>query len=95
MVLGWLGGKGKAPGHTRSLTAIDELAQIQDAMSAVTHIMADDIDSAEEHLRKGHSPFHQLGVGVCLFMRATLGFEQEVMREGLNLKAGKKTRQQN
>ncbi|KAJ8104679.1 hypothetical protein OPT61_g10628 [Boeremia exigua] len=60
MVLGWLGGKGKAPAHTRSLTAIDELAQIQDAMSAVTHIMADDIDSAEEHLRKGHSPFHQV-----------------------------------
>jgi hypothetical protein len=27
MVLGWLGGKGKAPAHTRSLTAIDELAQ--------------------------------------------------------------------
>jgi hypothetical protein len=22
--------------------------------------MADDIDSAEEHLRKGHSPFHQV-----------------------------------
>ncbi|KAL1604473.1 Mitochondrial outer membrane protein iml2 [Nothophoma quercina] len=29
-------------------------------MSAVTHIMADDIDAAEEHLRKGHSPFHQV-----------------------------------
>ncbi|KAH6615325.1 outer membrane protein Iml2/Tetratricopeptide repeat protein 39 [Boeremia exigua] len=82
MVLGWLGGKGKvAPTHSRSLTAIDELAQIQDAMSAVTHIMADDIDSAKEHLQKGHSPFHQLGVGVCMFMRATLGFEQDVMRE--------------
>lgn len=27
MVLGWLGGKGKAPTHARSLTAIDELAQ--------------------------------------------------------------------
>ena len=22
--------------------------------------MADDIDAAEEHLRKGHSPFHQV-----------------------------------
>ncbi|KAL1653506.1 Mitochondrial outer membrane protein iml2 [Didymella pomorum] len=50
-------------------------------MSAVTHIMADDIDSAEVHLKQGHSPFHQLGVGVCMFMRATLGFEQDVMRE--------------
>jgi len=27
MVLGWLSGKGKAPAHTRSLTAIDELSQ--------------------------------------------------------------------
>ncbi|KAF2019127.1 hypothetical protein BU24DRAFT_418728 [Aaosphaeria arxii CBS 175.79] len=79
---GWLGGGGKFKhGHTRSLNALDELNQIEDAMAAVTHIMNDDVNAAEEHLNKGSSPFHQLGKGVVTFMRATLGFEQEIMRE--------------
>jgi tetratricopeptide (TPR) repeat protein len=46
--------------------------------------MNDDLESAEAHLSKGTSPFHQLGSGVCMFMRATLGFEQETMREGMD-----------
>ncbi|KAE8842539.1 hypothetical protein HRS9139_01836 [Pyrenophora teres f. teres] len=79
---GWL--KGHTPGHAKSLDSLSELAQIQDAMSAVTYIMADDIESAEEHLNKGSSPFHQLGAGVCVFMRATLGFEPEIVREAAN-----------
>lgn len=77
---GWLGGKSKH-GHTKSLSALDELNEIEHAMAAVTHIMADDVDAAEEHLSKGSSPFHQLGKGVVIFIRATLGFEQETMRE--------------
>ncbi|KAF2691231.1 hypothetical protein K458DRAFT_412536 [Lentithecium fluviatile CBS 122367] len=79
---GWLGGgKHHRQGHTQSLNALDELAQIEDAMAAVTYIMADDVDAAEAHLSKGSSPFHQLGKGVVTFMRATLGFEQDIMRE--------------
>ncbi|RMZ68983.1 Mitochondrial outer membrane iml2 [Pyrenophora seminiperda CCB06] len=73
---GWL--KGHTPGHAKSLDSLSELAQ------TVTHIMADDIESAEEHLSKGSSPFHQLGAGVCVFMRATLGFEPEIVREAAN-----------
>ncbi|KAF2796174.1 hypothetical protein K505DRAFT_300861 [Melanomma pulvis-pyrius CBS 109.77] len=71
----------KPHGQTRSLNALDELAQIEDAMAAVTHIMNDDVNAAEEHLSKGSSPFHMLGKGVVTFIRATLGFEQEIMRE--------------
>ncbi|KAF2447415.1 hypothetical protein P171DRAFT_482156 [Karstenula rhodostoma CBS 690.94] len=81
---GWLGGaKNKIAPHsqTRSLNALDEITQIEDAMSAVTYIMNDDVDAAEAHLSKGSSPFHQLGKGVVTFMRATLGFEQEIMRQ--------------
>ncbi|KAF2131600.1 hypothetical protein P153DRAFT_312114 [Dothidotthia symphoricarpi CBS 119687] len=83
---GWLGvGKSaKGHGHAKSLDALSELAQLQDAMSAITHIMNDDIDSAEAQLAKSSSSFHQLGVGVCTFLRATLGFEQEAMREASN-----------
>ncbi|KAF2746400.1 hypothetical protein M011DRAFT_468494 [Sporormia fimetaria CBS 119925] len=78
---GWFGGKGKQVHHSMSLNALDEIAHIEDAMAAVTYIMADDMVAAEEHLSKGHSPFHQLGRGVLKFMRATLGFEQDSMRE--------------
>ncbi|KAH7559527.1 hypothetical protein BM1_04464 [Bipolaris maydis] len=46
--------------------------------------MADDIENAEIHLNKGSSPFHQLGAGVCVFIRATLGFEPEIVREAAN-----------
>jgi len=79
---GWL--KGHTPGHSKSLDSLSEMAQIEDAMSAVTYIMADDIESAEAHLSKGSSPFHQLGAGVCVFIRATLGFEPEIVREAAN-----------
>ncbi|KAF1837200.1 hypothetical protein BDW02DRAFT_586805 [Decorospora gaudefroyi] len=76
---GWL--RGHTPAHAKSLDSLNEVAQIQDAMSSVKYVMADDIESAEEHLNKGSSPFHQLGAGVCVFMRATLGFEPEIVRE--------------
>ncbi|KAJ4380706.1 Mitochondrial outer membrane protein iml2 [Didymella sp. IMI 355093] len=51
MVLGWLGGKGKTPAHTRSLTAIDELAQIQDAMSANDMLYAAESGAYESQRR--------------------------------------------
>lgn len=44
--------------------------------------MADDVGAAEEALSKGNSAFHKLGKGVVTFLKATLGFEGEVMREG-------------
>ncbi|PGH14180.1 hypothetical protein AJ80_06049 [Polytolypa hystricis UAMH7299] len=42
--------------------------------------MDDDVDSAEEGLKDGTSSFHKLGKGVVAFVRATLGFEQDIMR---------------
>ncbi|KAI9722364.1 MAG: hypothetical protein M1812_001836 [Candelaria pacifica] len=43
--------------------------------------MNDDVEGAEAGLGKGNSSFHKLGRGVVTFLRATLGFEQDVMRE--------------
>ncbi|KAL8949314.1 MAG: hypothetical protein Q9222_004570 [Ikaeria aurantiellina] len=44
--------------------------------------MNDDLQAAEDGLADGNSSFHKLGKGMVAFLRATLGFEPEVMREG-------------
>ncbi|KAG8533254.1 uncharacterized protein KY384_002037 [Bacidia gigantensis] len=44
--------------------------------------MDDDLEASEAGLGTGTSAFHKLGKGMVAFLRATLGFEQDVMREG-------------
>ncbi|KAI9674775.1 MAG: Mitochondrial outer membrane protein iml2 [Caeruleum heppii] len=77
----WLTTKPKPNASTRSLNSLDEPQYLEDALRAATHIMNDDVEAAEAGLSKGNSSFHKLGKGVVTFLRATLGFEQEVMRE--------------
>jgi tetratricopeptide (TPR) repeat protein len=43
-----------------------------------------DVERAEKELSAGTSPFHKLGLAVTLFLRATLGFEKEIMEQALN-----------
>jgi Protein of unknown function (DUF3808) len=50
-------------------------------MRAATLIMNDDVEGAERGLSQGNSSYHKLGMGVIVFLRATLGFEQDVIRE--------------
>ncbi|KAJ5432705.1 Inclusion body clearance protein iml2 [Penicillium daleae] len=71
----WLYGKKPANASTQSL---DSLAELKDS---ATFILNDDVDSAEAGLAKGTSSFHNLGKGMVAFVRATLGFEQEIMRQ--------------
>ncbi|KAE8154918.1 outer membrane protein iml2 [Aspergillus avenaceus] len=77
----WLYGKKPANASTQSLDSLVELRDLEDAMRAATLILNDDVDGAEDGLSEGVSSFHNLGRGVVAFIRATLGFEQEIMRQ--------------
>ncbi|KAF4215003.1 hypothetical protein CNMCM8980_008882 [Aspergillus fumigatiaffinis] len=78
----WLYGKKPAANaSTQSLDSLVELRDLEDAMRAATLILNDDVDGAEAGLAEGTSTFHNLGRGVVAFIRATLGFEQDIMRQ--------------
>lgn len=79
-VNGWIG-RGKALASTQSLNSLAESQNLESALRAVELIMDDDIEGAERGLAEGNSAFHSLCKGVLGFMKATLGFEQEVMKE--------------
>jgi hypothetical protein len=79
-VNGWIG-RGKALASTQSLDSLAESQNLESALRAVELIMNDDIEGAERGLAEGNSAFHSLCKGVLGFMKATLGFEQEVMKE--------------
>ncbi|KAL4950602.1 hypothetical protein BDW69DRAFT_54157 [Aspergillus filifer] len=79
---GWFGGKKPSPnGSTQSLDASLELQNLLDAINAAELILNDDVDGAEEGLTGRDSSFHLIGRAVVMFIRATLGFEQDVMRQ--------------
>ncbi|KAH0139752.1 hypothetical protein KCU82_g17106, partial [Aureobasidium melanogenum] len=78
----WLGAaKHSASSSTHSLSALEEPQALENAMAAVSYILNDDVETAEAELSKGNSPFHKLGQGLSSFLRAALGFEQDIMRE--------------
>jgi hypothetical protein len=79
-VNGWIG-RGKALASTQSLDSLAESQNLESALRAVELIMDDDIEGAERGLAEGNSAFHSLCKGVLGFMKATMGFEQEVMKE--------------
>jgi len=56
---------------------------VEDAMSSVTYIMNDDLDSAEAHLNKGSSSFHQVRIphtriGCIMWVRVHVAYENSL-----------------
>ncbi|KAI9894356.1 MAG: Tetratricopeptide repeat protein 39C [Vezdaea aestivalis] len=78
---GWLTPKRTDEDAKHILKAGLEPQYLEDALQAAQEIMNDDINAAEAGLRNGNSAFHKLGRGVVIFMKATMGFEQEVMKK--------------
>ena len=79
----WLSRGKAAVSHDRlDLTA--EAQNMDIALRAAEKIMNDDIVGAEEALKGGDSAFHKLAKGTLGFMKSTLGFEQDVMKEAIN-----------
>ncbi|KAK5168320.1 Mitochondrial outer membrane protein iml2 [Saxophila tyrrhenica] len=77
---GWLGAKA-GQSTSKSMTALDEHHALQDAMTSAALIINDEVEQAELQLSKGTSPFHKLGRATAIFLRATLGFEKEIMEQ--------------
>ncbi|KAF2765048.1 hypothetical protein EJ03DRAFT_331320 [Teratosphaeria nubilosa] len=83
----WLGSKtpiGSSLAGSKSLTSLDEPIALKEAMASAAFIMNDDVERAERELSTGTSPFHKLGLATTLFLRATLGFEKEIMEQASN-----------
>src|ERR1700722_4676701 len=70
-----------ASASSQSLDSLAESQNLENALRAAELILNDDIEGAEKSLANGNSSFHKLAKGVVCFLQATLGVEQDVMRE--------------
>ncbi|KPI34597.1 Mitochondrial outer membrane protein iml2 [Cyphellophora attinorum] len=70
-----------ASASTQSLDSLSESHAMDTALHAVELIMDDDIAGAEAGVANGTSAFHKLARGTLAFMRAALGFEQDIMKQ--------------
>lgn len=76
----WLS-RGKAAVSHERLDLTAEAQNMDVALRAAEKIMNDDISGAVQALQGGDSAFHKLAKGTLGFMKASLGFEQDVMKE--------------
>jgi hypothetical protein len=74
-------GRLHASASSQSLDSLADSQNLENALRAAELILNDDIEGAEKSLADGNSSFHKLAKGVVCFLQATLGFEQDVMRE--------------
>lgn len=92
MLRGWLREKKEElNASTHSLDSLAEPQNLEASMQATNHIMNDDLQAAEDGLGDGTSSFHKMGKGMMAFLRATLGFEPEIMREASDRLADSET----
>jgi len=94
-VFGLFGGaKIQHSGSSTSLSDLDPVAALQQTLDGLNALLNDDLNGtvayfdgsncsgAEKILTSGSSPFHKTGHAAVSFLRALIGFEAEMMKEG-------------
>jgi Protein of unknown function (DUF3808) len=80
-----------------SLSELDQVASLKEALEGLHLLMNDDLNGvlmlpivmlnlldAEKTLVNGSSAFHKTGYAAVSFLRALIGFEKELMKEGIS-----------
>lgn len=74
----WFRGATKA--QAPSLDAATENQHLQDVELALLKLLNDDVDEANEALKKGNSSYHYVGRGISSFIASMLGAEKELVK---------------
>jgi hypothetical protein len=81
-----------------SLSELDQESDLKEALGGLDALLNDDFDGiqrylgnsyhlgAEKILSSGSSAFHKTGYSTVSFLRALIGFELDIMKDGINYK---------
>jgi hypothetical protein len=84
-------------GSSTSLSELDQVASLKEALEGLDALLNDDLSGifpnakfgfpyrsgAEKILANGTSAFHKTGHSAVSFMRAVIGFEADMLKEGI------------
>ena len=89
-------------GSSTSLSELDQVASLKEALEGLDALLNDDLNGlfycerkknsyllgAEKILANGSSAFHKTGHSAVSFLRAVIGFEADMLKEGIHIERG-------